>query len=100
MPASDIGLRVTSLKYSIEIRVSTRSLMLLTLAFSNGDIFMEIMLPRLGWGTCVLESDGKDECISQCLEEEGAEGSGEVVEDGLVLLFDDEEAEVVGQTED
>lgn len=48
MPDSDTGLRLTSLKYFIEIRVSTRSLMFDTEAFSKGDIFIEIMLPSCG----------------------------------------------------
>lgn len=45
IPDSDTGFRVTSLKYLIEIRVSTKSFMLETLAFSKGEIFIEIMLP-------------------------------------------------------
>jgi hypothetical protein len=45
IPDSETGVRVTSLKYLIDIRVSTKSLMFETLAFSNGDIFIDMMLP-------------------------------------------------------
>jgi hypothetical protein len=46
MPDSLTGVRLMSLKYFIEMRVRTRSLMLDTLAFSNGEIFMEMMFPK------------------------------------------------------
>lgn len=45
IPDSEIGFRVTSLKYFIDMRVSTKSFMLETDAFSKGEIFIEMMLP-------------------------------------------------------
>jgi len=49
MPDSLTGVRLTSLKYFMEIRVRTRSLMLETEAFSKGEIFIDMIFPICGW---------------------------------------------------
>lgn len=56
IPDSEMGFRVTSLKYFMDIRVSTKSFIFDTLAFSKGEIFMEMMLP---------EFDSKYLCIQR-----------------------------------
>ena len=46
MPDYETGVKVISLKYLIDINVKTRSFIFETLAFSKGDIFIDIILPK------------------------------------------------------
>ena len=59
MPDYETGVKVISLKYLIDINVKTRSFMFETLAFSKGDIFIDIILPKFSlWYLCIPEQLG------------------------------------------
>ena len=46
IPDYETGVNVISLKYLIDINVKTRSFIFETLAFSKGEIFIDIILPK------------------------------------------------------